>query len=90
LHYFQSDAFVKSMIKIPDQLASPKLRWMRKRIAAGICPKCANPIQPGASQCSVHLAKDAERMRRKGGFRPWKAGGRGRPAAGAALDVESY
>lgn len=56
------------------------------KIAEKRCVTCSQPTD-GHRLCGVHRALDRQRKRRKGGFRPWRKGKRGRPPVEAQHDL---
>lgn len=40
-------------------------KWQLRRVKAGLCVKCSNPLEPGHELCVNHLIKEALRLRKK-------------------------
>lgn len=57
---------------------SRQRQWQNKRLAAGCCVRCGAARNLYAQRCDACQRKETERARAKTGFKPWKAGGRGR------------
>lgn len=52
--------------------------WQNKRLADGCCVRCGAKRNLYAQRCDECQRKETARAREKTGFKPWKAGGRGR------------
>lgn len=48
-----------------DKSISRQRRWQLKRIAAGLCYKCGQPMKEGYRLCARHVEIDRARKERK-------------------------
>ncbi len=44
---------------------SRRRKYQLRRVKAGLCVKCSNPLEPGHELCVKHLVKEALRLRKK-------------------------
>ena len=68
--------------KIQDEFTKLKVSRERRRQLRnrkrGLC-RCGQEIESGLSCCLKCLERSRSLMRRRGGYKEWKEGGRGRP-----------
>ena len=53
------------------------IQW--RAIARGLCVSCGGRRNLYAHKCDACHLRQVERVRQRGGYRPWKPGGNGRP-----------
>ena len=58
---------------------SRQRRWQVRQNEAGKCMYCTNQAMDGTTRCEFHAEYIRQYMRKRGGYNPWKEGGRGRP-----------
>ncbi|HKW33804.1 MAG TPA: hypothetical protein VJN92_12425 [Candidatus Acidoferrum sp.] len=72
-------------LKYPDgtpvevEGVSRQRRWQIARRAAGKCEWCGQPLNKYAAMCDDCAKSIRERARKRGGFKAWQPGSRGRP-----------
>lgn len=72
-------------LKYPDgtpvevEGVSRQRRWQIARRAAGKCEWCGQRLNKYSAMCDDCAKRIRERARKRGGFKEWKPGSRGRP-----------